>query len=137
MASLRTFFFYLFWPNPGNAYYTSPKIQVVLAVCIFLLLFSFIFGLFRRRMRNPILKKLSRSWSSAAFWFGILGLLFAVSRVEGIGFLAMRAWWVGWGIAVAFFAGVQLRLFKARYYETLPKEDFVDPRDRYLPKKKN
>jgi len=137
MASLRTLFFYLFWPNPGNAYYTGPKIQVVLGVCILLLLFSFVFGFFRRGMRNPVLKKLSRSWSSAAFWFGISGLVFVVSRVEGIGFLAMRAWWVGWGIAVAFYVGVQVRLFRARYYETLPKEVSVDPRDRYLPRKKH
>lgn len=136
MATLQSLFIYLFWPNPGNAGYDSTSMQALLAMCILLLVFSFIFRFFRSRMSNPVLKKISRSWSSAAFWFGVIGLLFVVSRVEGVGFLAMRMWWVAWGILILLYIGVQIRLFRMRYYERLPAEAAHDPRNRYLPKRK-
>jgi hypothetical protein len=136
MASLKSLFIYLVWPNPGNAHYSSSSMQTLLIVCALLVLFSFLFRFWRSRMTNPVMKKLSRSWSSAAFWFGATGLVFVVSRVESIGFLAMRLLWVLWGIAFALYLGVQMRLFKMRYYEKLPTEVSDDPRDRYLPKRK-
>lgn len=136
MATLQSLVIYLVWPNPGNAHYGSGSMRTLLIVCALLLLFSFAFRFFRSRMGNPVMKKLSRSWSSAAFWFGVTGILFVVSRVEGVGFLAMRLWWVGWGIAIALYLGVQIRIFRMRYYEKLPSEVSDDPRDRYLPKRK-
>lgn len=136
MASLKSLFIYIFWPNPGNAYYSSTSMKSLLIVCTLLVVFSFLFRFWRSRMTNPVLKKLSRSWSSAAFWFGITGFIFVVSRVEGIGFLAMRLCWVLWGIAAALYLGMQVRFFHMRYYEKLPSEISHDPRDRYLPKRK-
>ncbi|MDD5041332.1 MAG: hypothetical protein PHX87_03615 [Candidatus Peribacteraceae bacterium] len=136
MATLQSLFIYLFWPNPGNAHYGSTSMLVPLVACALLLLFSFAFRFWRGRMGNPVMKKLSRSWSGAAFWFGVSGLIFVVSRVESIGFLAMRLWWVLWGIALALFLGVQIRLFRMRYYEKLPADVSDDPRDRYLPHRK-
>jgi len=136
MAFLKSLFFYLCWPNPGNAHYGSGSTKTLLIVCVLLLLLSLVLRFWRSQMNNPVMKKLSRSWSSAAFWFGITGLLFVVSRVEGVGFLAMRLWWLAWGIAFAFFLGVQVRFFRMRYYEKLPSEVSHDPRDRYLPKRK-
>lgn len=136
MATLKSLFVYLFWPNPGNAHYDSASLQALLIVCALLIVFSVLFRFFRSRMGNPVLKKLSRSWAAAAFWFGATGSVFVVSRVEGIGFLAMRIWWVAWGILLALYLGVQMRLFRVRYYEKLPAEASEDPRDRYLPKRK-
>lgn len=136
MASLKSLFIYIFWPNPGNAHYGDTSMQSLLIACALLVVFSFLFHVWRSRMTNPVLKKLSRSWPSAAFWFGITGFIFVVSRVEGIGFLAMRFLWVLWGIAVALYLGVQVRFFRLRYYEKLPSAVSGDPRDRYLPKRK-
>lgn len=136
MVTLKSLFVYLFWPNPGNAHYTSSSMQTLLIVCAVLIVFSFVFRFWRARMGNPVLKKLSRSWPSAAFWFGVTGIVFVVSRVEGIGFLAMRLLWVLWGIALALYLGMQVRIFKMRYYEKLPTEVSDDPRDRYLPHRK-
>ncbi|MDD5103456.1 MAG: hypothetical protein PHX93_03580 [Candidatus Peribacteraceae bacterium] len=136
MATFQSLFIYLFWPNPGNAHYGSSSMLIPLVVCALLVVLSFVFRFWRSRMRNPVMKKLSRSWSAAAFWFGLLGLIFVVSRVEGIGFLAMRLWWVIWGIVLALYLGIQLRFFKMRYYEKLPAEVSNDPRDRYLPRRK-
>ncbi|MFH0851401.1 MAG: hypothetical protein V1876_01495 [Candidatus Peregrinibacteria bacterium] len=136
MATLQSLFIYLFWPNPGNAHYGSGNLQALLIVCALLVLFSFLFRFWRGRMTNPVMKKLSRSWSGAAFWFGVTGLVFIVSRVEGIGFLAMRLWWVIWGTSLALYLGMQMRFFKMRYYEKLPTEVSDDPRDRYLPRRK-
>jgi hypothetical protein len=136
MSSLKPLFVYLFWPNPGNAYYVSPKIQVLLVVCVLLILLSFAVRLWRRNMPNPVMKRLSRSWPTAAFWFGVSGLVFLISRVEGVGFLAMRFWWVAWGAIIALYLGVQIRMFKMRYYEPLPREKGDDTLARYLPKKK-
>ncbi|ALM09947.1 MAG TPA: hypothetical protein DEB30_02785 [Candidatus Peribacter riflensis] len=136
MAALQSFFIYLVWPNPGNAYYGSTNIRLLLAVCVLFILLSFVLRFWRRHMQNPVFKKLSRSWPSALFWFGITGLVFVVSRVESIGFLAMRLWWVLWGILLALYIVIQVRFFRMRYYEKLPTEVSSDPRDRYLPKRK-
>ncbi|MFH1444626.1 MAG: hypothetical protein ABIG34_04555 [Candidatus Peregrinibacteria bacterium] len=136
MEALQSFFIYLVWPNPGNAYYSSSSMQVLLMMSALLIVLSFTLRFWRRSMSNPVMKKLSRSWPSAALWFGVIGIVFVVSRIEGIGFLAMRLWWVVWGIVLALFIGVQMRLFRMRYYEKLPKEVSDDPRDRYLPRKK-
>jgi len=136
MAQLQSLFIYLFWPNPGNAHYDSRSMLTLLIVCALLVLFSFLFRFVRLRMGNPVLKKLSRSWASAAFWFGATGLMLVVSRVEGVGFLAMRFLWLLWGILFAFYLGVQIRFFRLRYYEKIPTRVSEDPRDRYLPKRK-
>lgn len=136
MATLRSLFVYLFWPNPGNAHYDNPKVQVLLVLCGLLILLSFTIRFWRRGMGNPVLKKLSRSWPTALFWFGVVGVLFIVSRVEGVGFLAMRVWWVLWGAAIALTVGLQIRFFRMRYYEPLTREKIDDPRERYLPRKK-
>lgn len=136
MATLRSIFIYLFWPNPGNAAYDDSKVLALLVLCVALILGSFILHALRRNSPNPVFKKLSRSWSSAAFWFGVVGLVLVVSRVEGVGFLAMRAMWVFWGIAALLILWVQVRIFRSRYYQPLPREESSDPRDRYLPRKK-
>lgn len=136
MDALQSLFIYLFWPNPGNAHYGSSSMQTLLVACALLIALSFTMRFWRRSMRNPVLKKLSRSWPTAAFWFGVTGLVFVVARVEGVGFLAMRLWWVVWGVSLTFFIGVQVRLFRMRYYEKLPAQPSADPRHRYLPRRK-
>ena len=126
MAALQSFFIYLVWPNPGNAYYGSTNIRLLLAVCVLFILLSFVLRFWRRHMQNPVFKKLSRSWPA----------LF-LRRISGfIGFLAMRLWWVLWGILLALYIVIQVRFFRMRYYEKLPTEVSSDPRDRYLPKRK-
>lgn len=136
MSSLRSLFVYLFWPNPGNAYYSNPKVQVLLVLCALMILLSFTLRFWRRGMGNPVLKKLSRSWPTVLFWFGVVGILFTVSRVEGVGFLAMRVWWVFWALGIALTVGLQIRFFRMRYYAPLPREKIDDPLSKYLPRKK-
>lgn len=128
---------YLFWPNPGNATYESPKAMALLIACAVLIIASFIISYWRKKLvTNSVTRKLSRSWPSAAFWFGLTGLIFVVSRVEGISYLSMRFLWVLWGLALLGFLYAQWRLFRARHYEVLPREEKNDPRVKYLPKKK-
>lgn len=129
-------FSYLFWPNPEATTYDNSKVMMLLILCGSLVLLSFLLSFWRRRVRNPVTKRLSRTWASAAFWFGVTGLLFIVSRVEGISFLSMRFWWIVWALSVLFYLFVQLRLFRARHYTILPKERIDDPREKYLPRKK-
>lgn len=82
-------------------------------------------------------KKLSTSWASAALWFGISGVVFVASRVEHILFLAMRFMWVLWGAFLGLFLFFQLRRFRQKHYEVLPKmKTAADPREKYLPTKK-
>ncbi|PIR48737.1 hypothetical protein COU80_03505 [Candidatus Peregrinibacteria bacterium CG10_big_fil_rev_8_21_14_0_10_55_24] len=105
-------------------------------VCGFFVLFSIAVRFWRRRSSNPSFKRLSRSWASAAFWFGLVGFVFIVARVEQISFLAMRFLWVLWGISFAVYLWFQVRLFRLRYYATLPSQVTEDPRTKYLPSKK-
>ncbi|MDD4628349.1 MAG: hypothetical protein PHE68_03060 [Candidatus Peribacteraceae bacterium] len=133
---MKAFLIYLVWPNPGNASYGSPKIQILLVACALLILLSFTMSFWRRNMRNPVTKRLSRTWPSAAFWFGLIGLVLVVSRVESIGFLAMRLWWVILAAVGALYLFLQYRIFRARHYQQMPREFTDDPREKYLPRKK-
>ena len=136
MRVLRSLLHYFFYPNPGHASYGDSWVIGILAACAALVLLSFAIRLWRSRQENPITKKLSRSWASASFWFGITGILFIVSRVEGIQFLAMRFPWVLFGVAAVLYLFFQIRQFRARHYEILPNMRVEDAREKYLPQRK-
>lgn len=127
---------YLFWPLPAQPEYGDPRVIGVLILCGGLILLSFALSFWRKRVRDSVAKKLSRSWSSAAFWYGVVGLLLTVARVEGVSFLAMRVLWVLWGLALAFTVVWHVRQFRTRHYTVVPRAAVSDPRDPYLPHKK-
>lgn len=129
-------FFYLFWPNPANATYGNPKVMALIVACALLIVASLTISLWRRSVGNAILKKLSRTWALAAFWFGLTGLVFVVARVEQIQFVSMRIWWVLWAAIAILYVFLQMKLFRARYYAVLPSEREDDPRGKYLPRRK-
>ncbi|MDD5751790.1 MAG: hypothetical protein PHS73_04710 [Candidatus Peribacteraceae bacterium] len=133
---MRDFLIYLVWPNPGNAAYGSPKMQAALVLCAGLIVLSFVLKFWRRSTHNPVSKRLSRSWPTASFWFGLTGLIFIVARVEGIGFLAMRLLWVFWVLSALLYLFFQIRIYRARHYQPLPRELTEDPREKYLPHRK-
>jgi len=129
-------FLYLFYPNPGNATWSSPKAAALLLVCVLLVVASFGIKRWRIKVENPVTRKLSRSWSSAALWFGIVGFVLIFARVEDIGYVAMRLWWLVWLVIAVLYLFVQVRLFRARHYSMLPREWQDDPREKYLPRRK-
>lgn len=108
----------------------------LLGVCFALVIVSFGIRYWRRVLRNPVTKKLSTSWSSASFWFGAVGMVLVVCRVEAIQFLAMRALWGMWLLAGVLYVIVQVISFRRRHYTVLEKMQVVDERDKYLPRKK-
>ena len=79
MRVLRSLLHYFFYPNPGHASYGDSWVIGILAACAALVLLSFAIRLWRSRQENPITKKLSRSWASASFWFGITGMFFLLT----------------------------------------------------------
>lgn len=127
---------YLFWPNPGNATYESPKAMALLILCAVMVAGALALKFWRKSLKNGVTRKLSRSWPAASFWFGLIGLILVVCRVEGISYLSMRFLWVIWGLSLLLYLYLQIRLFRARHYEVLPRDDQKDPRLKYLPKKK-
>ena len=128
---------YLFYPNPGASSYDNPKVLALFALCGFLVIFSFIIRYWRKHQKNPVTKKLSTSWSRAAFWFGIVGLVLVVARVEPIQYIAMRVWWIVWAVAILLYIVFQVRVFRLRHYTVVPKDRTEqEGRDPYLPKKK-
>ncbi len=133
---MNAFLTYLFWPNPGNADYTSPKALVLLLVCVLAVVASFALPRWRNRSANPQLKKLSKSWAAACGWFGWTGLVLVIARVEEIQYVGMRFLWVLWGLALLGYLFIQWKLWRARYYEILPAQPTVDARAQYLPKRK-
>lgn len=133
---MDAFLRYWFYPNPGNAAYQTPSMVYLLILCGALIIASILIRFWRSRLTNPVTKKLSRSWGPAAFWFGIVGLVLIVCRVEQIQFLAMRFTWVLWFAVFAVYVIIQIRLFRMRHYEVLPKVRYEDPLEKYLPKKK-
>lgn len=133
---MNDFLTYIFWPNPGNAHYTSPKAAVLLALCIVAVIAAIVLPRLRNGWTNPQLKKLSKSWPAACAWFGGIGLVLVIARVEEIQYVAMRFLWVLWGIALAMYLFVQVRSYRARYYEVLPNAPAQDDRAKYLPRQK-
>lgn len=126
----------LVWPNPGGWHYGDTKVQIILAACVLLIALSFVIKYWRAKVKNSVTRKLSASWSGAAMTFGIIALVLAVSRVETIQFMSMRALWIVWALCAALYVVFQLMAFRNRHYVVLEKKHHVDGRDRYLPKKK-
>ena len=134
---MQNFLSYIFWPNPPAPDYTNTKVEVLLLICVVFLIVSVALRFWRKGLHNPVTRRLSASWPTASLWFGLTGLFMTVCRVEGIAFLAMRFWWVIWGLSLLGYLFVQLKLFRARHYEIIPQERSVDPRAKYLPTKKH
>lgn len=133
---MNQFLVYLFWPNPGNASYESPKAIALLVACALLIAAAVAIKLWRQRTQNGVLRKLSKSWGVSCFWFGLTGLILVIARVEMIQFLAMRILWVVWGVLAALVLVLQVRVYRLRYYQVLPTPRASDPREKYLPGKK-
>jgi len=137
MNPLSDFFVYLFWPNPGNANYDNPKALSLLLLCLAFIIASFAVRYWRTKQHNAPTKKLSRTWSSALFWLGLVGVFLVVCRVEEISFLSMRIWWLVWGIITVIYVFVQVKMFRMRHYQVLPMQKSPEEQhNKYLPKKK-
>lgn len=127
---------YLFWPHPEAATYDNPKVIALLLVCVALILLGFGIRRWRLAVRNPITRRLSRSWISAAMALGLTGIVLCVARVEQISYISMRFWWLVWVLSFVLVFAVQWRRWRALHYEVLPRAETEDPREKYLPKRK-
>lgn len=133
---MMNFIKYLFHPNPGRVTYASPSVISAMIVCAALIVLCFVVKYWRAYLSNAVTKKISRSWASTCFWFGVSGLVLTVSRVEKIQFIAMRFLWVLWGISLLLVILLQWRIWRIKYYAVLPRVEKADPRNQYLPAKK-
>lgn len=127
---------YLFWPNPGGVSYLDPHPLIALFVCGTFLLSSLALRVLRARSRSGSFRRLTQSWSRAALWFGIVGLLLVVARVEEIQYLAMRFWWVVFGGSFGLYGALQCRRARLLWYEVIPSATSQDVREKYLPHRK-
>ncbi len=127
---------YLFWPNPGNADYSDPNMVFLLAVGLALVVASLGLRAWRAGLADHRLKKLSGSWQTASFWFGLTLAFLVVCRVETIQFLAMRALIFLWGAAFLAYVVWQVKRFRSQYFQIVPRAATQDARAKYLPKKR-
>lgn len=127
---------YWFYPNPGAVSYENPKIIALIAVSLLLFLSSFALAYWRRRLQNPVTRRLTKSWGSVLRWFSGVGVLLTISRVEGVQFLSIRFLWLLWVLALLAFILFQAWKFRLRHYTILPHVFEEDPREKYLPKAK-
>jgi hypothetical protein len=127
---------YLFWPNPQATTYDNPKVMAILGLCGLFIVLSFAVARWRKTKGNPVTRRLARSWPSAFIWFGVIGFILAIARVEQISYISMRVWWIVWGAVLLLFVYMQFRRWRTMHYEVLPQSRVNDPREKYLPKKK-
>lgn len=127
---------YILWPNPPALNYDNTRILMLFFACFLLILIAIFIRSWRIRSSNSVAKRLSRSWTRALIWFGIIGIIMVVSRVEQISYLSMRLWWVVWALSLIFYLLFQTRSFRLRYYQKIITKTEADPRERYLPKRK-
>lgn len=129
---------YLFSANPTSiAHYSDAGILALIALCAVMIAGSFLISRWRKNVQNGLTRKLSSSWSSMSFWMGVVGLVLIVARVERIQIIAMPFLWVVWGLVLLVYVILQWRIFSLKHYEVMPRNVAVDPRQQYLPKKKN
>lgn len=133
---MNDFLTFVFWPNPGNAHYTSPKALTLLIVCLALVVASFVLPRLRASWTNAQLKKVSGSWATACGWFGWTGLVLVIARVEEIQYVAMRFLWIFWIVPLCAYVFAQYKTYRSRYYEVIPTSVVQDGRAAYLPRKK-
>jgi membrane protein CcdC involved in cytochrome C biogenesis len=126
---------YWFWPNPGPTGYDSPKVLFLLAFCIGMVFAALFVSSWRHRVKNPMTKRLSRSWPRTLRWLGAVGFVLTVSRAEGIQFFSMRILWLFWVVALLAIFAFQFWMFRRKHYTVVTKERVQDPRDKYLPGK--
>jgi hypothetical protein len=124
---------YWFYPNPGNTHYSDPKVLILFAACGVLILFSFVLGFIRKKVTNPVTKKLTRQWPRFLRWMGLIGVALVVARVEDIQFFAMRALWGLWVLVFVLFTLFQAWHFRKKHYTVVKKVKVVDARNEYLP----
>lgn len=136
ISSMTDLVKYILWPNLGTTTYDNPKVVAFFVVALGLIALSFSICMWRKGLKNSVTKKLSRSWASAALWFGISVLILTVSRVEGISYVSMRLWLIVWALILAIYIVFQIKTFRARHYEKIATEIVDDPLKKYLPKKK-
>ena len=137
MRSLILVFRYLISTNPASiAHYSDSWVIGLILLSLAGVVSSFGITFWRKKLSNSVTRKLSASWSTMAFWMGIIGLVLVVARVERIQILAMPFLWVIWGAVILLYVIAQWRLFVMKHYEVMPRHLEVDPKDRYLPKKK-
>ena len=108
----------------------------ILAFCVMLVVGSFVIRWWSHHEQNARRRLLSRSWPAASLWFGLSGLILVVARVEQIQFIAMRLWWVIWGVTAGFYVWFQVKNWHLRYYEVLPQQKQRNSMERYLPRRK-
>ncbi len=137
MRSLILIARFLFSPNPAEiAHYSDVSMMALIGLCLVCIAGSFAISFWRKKISNSVTRKLSGSWSSVAFWMGIVGLVLVVARVERIQIIAMPFLWVVWGAIALLYIIIQWRIFVMKHYAVLPRNVEVDPMERYLPKKK-
>ena len=133
---MQSFLVYLFWPNPGGWHYGDARVQWILGACLLLILLSFLIRFWRSRLSNPMTRLLSKSWPSAAFWFGIVGVVFVVSREAQVQFISMRILWFLWVLILSVYLFFQMLFFRRRHYSVIKNQRVMDERERYLPRRK-
>ncbi|MEQ1849422.1 MAG: hypothetical protein ABL890_02425 [Candidatus Peribacteraceae bacterium] len=133
---MTQFLTYWLWPNPAGWTYSTNSVLLLLSISAALIVLSFLLKGWRRKLATGMTKTLSRSWSSACMWFGILGLFLTVSRVEQIQFLSMRVLWLLWAFCLGLYVLFQFWQFQRRHYTVERMVSAPSEYDRYLPKKK-
>ena len=124
---------YLFYPNPGNTEYSSPKVIILFALCALLIVASFGISTWRKKTSNSVSRRLSKSWPGMMRIFAVIGVVLILSRAEEIQFLSMRFLWLLWLLAVIAFICFQFFKFRKMHYTIVPKEKKRDPMESYIP----
>lgn len=131
-----SFLSYLFWPNPPLLSYGDLRVILLLGACVLITVVPLLLTVFLGRGGGSFLRKATQSWGKAGWSFGLTGLLFTLSRVEGIQYLSMRFLWVLWSAALGIFVFFQVRAWRLWHYEVLPQLPLENPLSKYLPKRK-
>jgi L-asparagine transporter-like permease len=117
MQSIKSFFFYLFYPLPGSQFkFYIPLLILALLLIVGGVIFS---ALYKNRKKTDFaFKRLFVKTSKRLVILGILFLLLVVVRYENIPYFSMRIWIYLSLFLLLFFAYKTAKTFKVEY----PKE---------------
>lgn len=132
MDKLLTFSYYFTTRPDPNFQFT--KLAIALVVILFAA--SFIIKLKRKKLKDPIMKKMLKRYPSRLSMFGSLLLFLLVVREAGLPYLSMRIWWFLLGAFFLYWALKNASNFNKEYKRRATQAKSNASRSKYLPRKK-
>lgn len=118
-------------PNPDFQYATLLFIAGVILIVI-----GIGVRFYLKSATDAVFKKMLKHTPRFFILFGGVLILLVLIRIAGIPYMAMRLWWLIYGLLFLYFALTRLSRFPKEYQSRLKKIAESEKQKKYLPRKR-